>query len=303
MLEIFETIKKIAVADVDVLIYGESGTGKELVARSVHARSRRADQPFVPVDCASIPENLLESELFGHDRGAFTGALTAKPGIFEFANHGTLFLDEVGRLSINLQAKLLRALQERQIRRVGGRELIPIDVRVISATNVDLREAITKEEFREDLYYRLNVVVISLPPLRDRAEDIPLLVNHYLQLFNQSTSRNVQGVRDDAMMLLIGYSWPGNVRELMNVVERAVLLVEGDVLTPRDFSADLCCEQQGTFRPDLPYKEAKQIWVEAFENRYMNALLKRFNDNISRAAQEAGIAPKTIHRFLNKHRD
>lgn len=303
MLEVFETIKKISAADADVLIYGESGTGKELVARSIHARSRRRDRPFVPVDCASIPENLLESELFGHDRGAFTGAHVAKPGIFEFAHHGTLFLDEVSRLSVNLQAKLLRALQERQIRRVGGRELIPIDVRIVSATNVDLREAIVQEEFREDLYYRLYVVFIALPPLRDRAEDIPLLATHYLHHFNQSAGRNIQSISDEAMKLLIGYTWPGNVRELMNVIERAILLAEGDMLTPRDLSADLCCENHGTFRPDLPYKRAKQIWVEAFEERYMDALLRRFNGNISRAAQEAGMARKTIHRFLKKHSD
>ena len=302
MLEVFETIKKVASADANVLIYGESGTGKELVARSVHILSDRRDRPFVPVDCASIPEHLLESELFGHDRGAFTGAYTAKPGIFEFAHHGTLFLDEIGRLGLNLQAKLLRALQERKIRRVGGRELIPIDVRIISATNVDLKEAIAQEEFREDLYYRLNVVDIALPPLRNRAEDVPLLATYYLHHFNESTGRNIQGISEDAMQLLMGHTWPGNVRELMNVIERAVLLAEGDLLTPRDLSAELCSEPPGLFRPDLPYKEAKQIWLEAFERRYMGALLKRFPDNISGAAQEAGIARKTIQRFLNRYR-
>jgi len=302
MMEVFETIKKIAPANADVLIYGESGTGKELIARSIHARSARGDRPFVPVDCASIPEHLLESELFGHDRGAFTGAYATKPGIFEFAHPGTLFLDEVGRLGLDLQAKLLRALQERKIRRVGGRELIPIDVRIISATNTDLREAISKKEFREDLYYRLNVVYISLPPLRSRVEDIPLLATHYLHHFNESTGRNIQGISEDALQLLMDYAWPGNVRELMNAIERAVLLAEGDVLTRRDLSAELCCEPPGLFRPDLPYKQAKQIWLEAFERRYMEALLKRFPGNISRAAQEAGIARKTIHRFLNRRR-
>lgn len=220
MLQVFETIKKVAKSEANILIIGETGTGKELIARSLHVNSRRAAGPFIPVDCVSLPENLLESELFGHERGAFTGAQTTRPGIFEFASGGTIFLDEVGDISLNLQAKLLRVLQERQVRRVGSNRIIDVDVRVISATNHDLTQAVTAGRFREDLYYRLNVISLPLPPLRNRGGDIQMIAHHYLTKYAAGSGKEVQGVTPEAMRLLEEYTWPGNVRELQNVMER-----------------------------------------------------------------------------------
>ena len=231
MAQVFELVKKAARSEANILVMGESGTGKELIARAVHANSPRAAQAFVPVDCASLPENLLESELFGHEKGAFTGAVRTKPGLMEVAGGGTLFLDEIGDLPVSLQVKLLRALQERQIRRVGGTALIDVDVRVVSATNRNLREAAAKGQFREELYYRINVIEIRLPPLRERAGDIRLLAHAFLKRYGQG---RVLGYDDTAIAVLEAYAWPGNVRELQNVVERACALAEGDTVTRRD---------------------------------------------------------------------
>jgi len=231
MAQVFELVKKAARSEANILILGESGTGKELIARAVHANSPRAAQAFVPVDCASLPENLLESELFGHEKGAFTGAVRTKPGLMEVASSGTLFLDEIGDLPVSLQVKLLRALQERQIRRVGGTALIDVDVRVVSATNRHLREAVAKGQFREELYYRVNVIEIQLPPLRERAGDVRLLAHAFLKRYGQA---RIHGYDDAAMAALETYSWPGNVRELQNIVERACALAEGDTITRRD---------------------------------------------------------------------
>jgi DNA-binding NtrC family response regulator len=303
MLNVFELIKKVARSEANILVIGESGTGKELVARSIHANSGRGGKAFIPVDCASLPETLLESELFGHERGAFTGAHMMRPGLFEFAHGGTIFLDEVGDLSPNLQAKLLRVLQERQVRRVGGNRFIDVDVRVISATNRDLANVVARGEFREDLYYRLNVISIPLPPLRERRGDIPLIAHHYLKKYSASCGKAIQGFAPRALELLENYAWPGNVRELQNVVERAVVLAMGEFITPADLPEPIKTGPPVGEPPsfDLPLKRAKEEQVHAFERQYLRELLKRYGGNISRAAKAAGVDRKTIHRLLRKH--
>jgi len=303
--EVLELVKKVSRTEANILIAGDSGTGKELIARSIHTNSDRSHRPFVPVDCASLPENLLESELFGHEKGAFTDAHVTHPGIFEYANGGTLFLDEIGELSITLQSKLLRTLQERQVRRVGGRRLLDVDVRIISATNRSLSNAIAEGKLREDLFYRLNVISIPLPPLRERKDDVPLLANHYLKHYGKSSKNEITGISKKAMALLEKYHWPGNVRELQNVIERAVSLTDCKIIGPEDLP-----EQIRLFRKSDPfvfpagsnYKMAKREWTDSFEKKYLYALLKRHNGNISKAAMEAQVNRKTIHRLLKGHR-
>jgi DNA-binding NtrC family response regulator len=231
MAKVFELVRKAARSDANILVLGESGTGKELIARAIHANSPRASQAFVPVDCASLPEQLLESELFGHEKGAFTGAVKSKRGLMEVADRGTLFLDEIGELPVALQAKLLRVLQERQLRHVGGTALIDVDVRLVAATNRDLREAVAKGQFREELYYRVNVIAIPLPPLRERAGDLKLLAHAFLKRYG---GERVKGFDDAALQTLEGYAWPGNVRELQNVIERACALADGERVTRSD---------------------------------------------------------------------
>ncbi|MCI0468616.1 MAG: sigma-54 dependent transcriptional regulator, partial [Nitrospirae bacterium] len=226
--EVVDIIKRVAETDANILITGESGTGKELVAKAIHARSLRQSKPFIPIDCAALPENLLESELFGYEKGAFTGANTSKHGLFESANSGTIFLDEISELPLTMQAKLLRAIQERQVRRLGSNKLIPIDVRIISATNRDLKRTVSEKTFREDLYYRLNVITINVPPLRERAGDIPILALHFLVKFAASNRKNIKGISPNAMEMLEGYSWHGNIRQLQNVIERAVVLCDDE---------------------------------------------------------------------------
>jgi len=302
--EVLELVKKVSKTEANILIAGDSGTGKELIARSIHTNSDRSHRPFVPVDCASLPENLLESELFGHEKGAFTDAHVTRPGIFEYAIGGTLFLDEIGELSITLQSKLLRVLQERQVRRVGGRRLLDVDVRIISATNQNLEDAIGKGRFREDLFYRLNVISIPLPPLRERKDDIPLLTNHYLKHFSKSSKNEVKGISKKAMELMERYHWPGNVRELQNVMERAVSLTDSKIIGPEDLP-----EQIRLIRESDPfvspagsnYKLAKRKWTDSFEKKYLYALLERHNGNISKAAMEAQVNRKTVHRLLKRH--
>ncbi len=224
--EIFELVRKVAPTEANILVTGESGTGKELVARAIHANSQRAKKAFVPVDCASLSETLLESELFGHEKGAFTGAHRTRPGLLEYADSGTFFMDEVGKLPLPTQAKFLRVLQEKSVRRVGGNEQIPVDVRVVASTNLDIEEAVKSEKFREDLFYRLDVVRIALPPLRERQGDIPLLANHFLKEFAKTSPRPIEGISPEAMAVLETYKWPGNVRELQNTIERAVSLTD-----------------------------------------------------------------------------
>jgi DNA-binding NtrC family response regulator len=235
MAEVYEIIAKVAASDATVLIHGESGTGKELVARAIHYNSRRKDGPFIKLNCAAISSGLLESELFGHEKGAFTNAINRKPGRFELADGGTLLLDEVSEMEFALQSKLLLVLKEGEFDRVGGVQTVKTDVRIISTTNRDLPHEIKEKTFREDLYYRLNVIPVHLPPLRSRKEDLPLLVEHFLQKYNKKNGRVISGVTADAMALLSGYDWPGNVRELENAMERAVVLSTGDVLDGESF--------------------------------------------------------------------
>jgi two-component system, NtrC family, response regulator HydG len=310
MARVFELVKKAARSEANILVLGESGTGKELIARAIHANSPRAAQAFVPVDCASLPEHLLESELFGHEKGAFTGAVRSKPGLMEVAHGGTLFLDEIAEMPVGLQVKLLRALQERQIRRVGGTALVDVDVRVVSATNCELREATVKGQFREELYYRINVIAIELPPLRDRAGDVRLLAHAFLKRYGQG---RIRGIEDNTMAALERYRWPGNVRELQNVIERACALADGDTLTPRDLpdhvlgagaavpaapGAPVAALDSAT---DLPLRDAKERWMAVLEASYLRELLDRHDGNISAAAKAAGIDRKTFHRLVNKH--
>lgn len=307
MLQVFETIKKVAKSEANILIVGETGTGKELIARSLHVNSRRASKPFIPVDCASLPENLLESELFGHEKGAFTGAQATRPGLFEFANGGTVFLDEVGNIGGNLQARLLRVIQEREVRRVGSNRTIDVDVRVISATNRDLGQSVAKGEFREDLYYRLNVISVPLPPLRERKGDISLIAYHYLAKYAARSGKEIKGILPEVMRLLEEYRWPGNVRELQNVIERAIVLAEHDMLLLEDLPEHIRirAEAPSPVSPiptnELPLKRAKEEWAASFERDYLIQLLKRHDGNISQAAKSAEVDRKTIHRLIKKH--
>ncbi len=311
MTQVFELVKKAARSEANILVLGESGTGKELIARAIHANSPRAGQPFVPVDCASLPEQLLESELFGHEKGAFTGAVRSKTGLMETAHRGTLFLDEIADLPASLQVKLLRVLQERQIRRVGGTALVDVDVRLVSATNRDLREAIAKGQFREELYYRVNVIAIHLPPLRERAGDVRLLAHTFLKRFGQA---RVTTMEDAAVEALERYAWPGNVRELQNVMERACALADGHRIMVRDLPdhvvhavsrAGAPPAGPGSASPpsgsDLTLKAAKEQWLQILEVSYLRDLLARHDGNVSSAAKAAGIDRKTFHRLINKY--
>jgi DNA-binding NtrC family response regulator len=313
MTRAFELVKKAARSEANILVLGESGTGKELIARAVHANSPRASQAFVPVDCASLPEQLLESELFGHEKGAFTGAIKTKPGLIETAHRGTLFLDEIGEIPLGLQAKLLRAIQERQVRRVGATSFINVDVRVVSATNRDLRDTVTRGQFREDLYYRVNVIALPLPPLRDRAGDVTMLAHAFLKKYGGG---RITGFDDETLAALEAYRWPGNVRELQNVVERACALADGDLVRRRDLP-DYVLAREGlrTTAPGagaasdvrlastegLPLAEARERWLTVLEGEYLRDLLDRHDGNISAAAKAAGIDRKTFHRLVHKH--
>jgi len=311
MSRVFELVRKAARSEANILVLGESGTGKELIARAIHANSPRMAQPFVPVDCASLPEQLLESELFGHEKGAFTGAVRSKPGLMEVARGGTLFLDEIAELPVALQVKLLRALQERQIRRVGGTGLLDVDVRLVSATNRDLRDTVAKGLFREELYYRVNVIAIQLPPLRERTGDVRLLVQAFLKRYGSGRIRDIDAA---AMGILERYRWPGNVRELQNIIERACALADGECITTRDLPENLV-SGDGSARPsdpilaehlpdpgaDLPLKDAKDRWMGVLEASYLRQTLARHGGNISAAAKAAGIDRKTFHRLINKH--
>ena len=314
MAAVFELVRKAARSDANILVQGESGTGKELIARAVHANSPRAANAFVPVDCASLPEHLLESELFGHERGAFTGAIKTKPGLMESADSGTLFLDEIGEMPLGLQAKLLRALQERQIRRVGDTGLIDIDVRVVSATNRNLRAAVAKNEFRDDLFYRINVIAIELPPLRDRAGDVRLLTQAFLDRYGKG---RICAIDDDALAVLEAYRWPGNVRELQNVIERACALADGDRIRVAELpdyvlggggaplavgiAGDDTIDATRAASQGLPLKDAKEQWMGVLEASYLRGLLARHGGNVSAAAKDAGIDRKTFHRLINKY--
>lgn len=305
MRSVFDMIGKVAPTQANVLIYGESGTGKELVAHAIHEASSRADRPFIPVDCVSLPDTLLESELFGHEKGAFTGAHVAKPGLFEIASGGTVFIDEVSGMSQILQSRLLRVLQERQVRRVGGIRFTDVDVRVIAASNQDLEAACRRGDFREDLYYRLNVIPLTLPPLRSRDGDIPLLAREFLRRFMKPKGdlSSVRELSASAMDLLCRYPWPGNVRELQNVIERAAVLADG----PHIGSAHLPERLRRMGADDsgpaeaASFKHAKQAAVTTFERSFLLELLKRHDGHMGHAAREAGVDRKTIERMVKKH--
>jgi two-component system response regulator AtoC len=293
VVRIYQLITQIAETPSTVLITGESGTGKELIARAVHRRSTRRDQPFVAVNVAAIPDALLESDLFGHEKGAFTGAHARKLGKFELAQGGTVFLDEIGSLRLDLQSKLLRVLQEREVERVGGTRCIAVNVRVLAATNVNLRQAVRNRVFREDLFYRLNVVPIHVPPLRERREDIPLLVEHFVRKIARECHRDVRGVSAGALDVLLRYNWPGNVRELENVIYRAVVLCREPVLQLRDIPLDVALPETDARRSEdtgLPLREA----CDQFERQYVLRVLERVRWNMSRAARLLGVHRNTV---------
>jgi DNA-binding NtrC family response regulator len=300
MRKIYQVVEQSAPTSASVLITGESGTGKELVAQTIHQLSPRASFPFVAINCAAIPETLLESEIFGHEKGAFTGAADRRQGCFELADRGTLFLDEIGEMTPTTQVKLLRVLQERRFRRLGGRNEQTVDVRVIAATNVDPLEAVQKGKLREDLYYRLNVFAISLPPLRDRREDLPLLVQAFLNEFNQRNQKSIAGVDQQAMRMLEQYAWPGNVRELRNIIERATILSAGTFIEPRHLPPMLSSEPQNNSHPQVAL--APGTTVEEAERRLIMMTLAHTRDNKTRAAEILGISLKTLHNKLNKLR-
>lgn len=300
MRNVFDMIENVSKTDANILITGESGTGKELIARSIHARSRRKTKAFVPVNCGAFPENLFEAELFGYEKGAFTGAVHRKIGLIEFADGGTFFLDEVCELPSNLQIKLLRTLQDQMLRRVGGNDLIQVDIRLISATNQNIDQALKEETLRKDFYYRLNVINIHVPPLRERNEDIQLLAEHFLGKCLAASTKKIDGFTDEVIHALENYSWPGNVRELENNIERAVTLSKESKITLADLSPNVLNNQtapafyDGTSLIDLKHKA-----IEEIEKKYLLVLMEKYKGNITRVAEEAGLTRRHIHRMIN----
>jgi two-component system response regulator HydG len=301
MAKILETVAQVAPSEATVLITGDSGTGKELIAGAIHFNSPRKDGPFVKVNCAAITETLLESELFGHEKGAFTGAHRLKEGRFRQADGGSLFLDEVSEMSMGMQVKLLRALQEREITRVGGEEVVKVDVRVIAATNKDLTQEIESERFREDLYYRLNVVTLNVPLLRERKEDIPLLAQHFLGTFAEKNRKQIKGFSPQAMDQLVKYDWPGNVRELMNAVERAVVLSRSEYLDEQDLPLVIKDALSGEEKIPSRYAVPADLPLEDVEKATILKTLESTDGNKSEAARRLGITRKTLHKKLKKY--
>jgi DNA-binding NtrC family response regulator len=304
MREVYRLLDQASKLDITVLLSGETGTGKELAARAVHFHSARKVGRFVPVNCGALPGDLVESELFGHARGAFTGAVGAKPGLFEEAEGGTIFLDEIGDLPLTMQVKLNRALQEKEIRRVGDNRATATNVRVIAATHRDLKAEVVAGRFREDLFYRLNVFPVRLPPLRERREDIPLLAGHFLEKHASAVRKELSGFEPDAVQALTGYPWPGNVRELENAVERAVAVAQGETIAPRELPPDVRGTQEGALPGDvlarMPYREALELARDRVSREYLTALLKDFDGNVTRAAERAGMERESLHRLLKR---
>ncbi|MDQ3265413.1 MAG: sigma-54 dependent transcriptional regulator [Myxococcota bacterium] len=297
MRRVFELIEKVAPSKASVAISGESGTGKEVVARSIHNLSPRRDKSFIAINCASIPATLMESEIFGHERGAFTGADQRRPGVFELAHGGTLFLDEVGEIPIELQAKLLRVLEEGKLRRLGGKAELDVDVRVLCATNRDLKQEIKNQRFREDLFFRLNVFQVGLPPLRDRKEDIPMLAQHFIDKFNTESGKKVSGASPDALEVLKGYEWPGNIRELRNAVERAVILCDGELIEKDQLPPDMAGKGPERQAFKVPYG----LTLDTIEKEYILGSLQRNGGNKARTAEILGVSEKTLYNKLNRY--
>lgn len=308
MKRVYELITLAAESHTTTLIRGETGTGKELVAKAIHYNSLRKKSPLVTVNCAAIPETLLEAELFGYEKGAFTGAHTQKIGSFELAHQGTLFLDEIGDCPLSTQGKLLRFLQEKEIRRVGGNKIIKVDARVISATNQNLEEWVKQGKFREDLYYRVNVLSIHLPPLRERLDDIPLLASHFLKKFGDPRSREIKNISSEALNSLFRYHWPGNIRELKNTIEKSVLIEKGPTIQQFDFSpistANPLYKQANLPLPldtSMTFMEMKKGLIHAWESEYLKAVLSKNRGNITLAAKQAGLNYKTFYEKLVKY--
>ncbi len=305
---VFKMVETVAPSSATVLIHGESGTGKELVARAIHFRSPRREKPFVAVNCSALTETLLESELFGHVKGAFTGAIANKKGLFEAAHGGTLFLDEIGDIPLSTQVRLLRVLQEGEVKRVGANDAVTVDVRVIAATHVDLVKARQEGRFRDDLFYRLNVIAVNLPALRDRPEDVPLLAHHFVKMYAAKLGKKIEGLTPAALAQLTAHRWPGNVREFENAVERAVVLtstpmidVDGLPAEVRNASKPSGAEADVTSLAHLPFSQAKALTIGAFERRYLSALLERCGNNITQAALAAGMDRSNFRRLLKEH--
>ena len=303
--KILEEIRTVAKSNATVLLFGETGTGKELLAHELHKESQRKDKPFIAVNCAAIPETLLESELFGHEKGSFTGAYERRIGKFEAANGGIVFLDEIGSLPLSLQAKILRVLQNKVISRIGSTESIELDVRIVSATNTDLRKAIEKKLFREDLFYRLNVVPIHVPPLRERREDIPLLLDHFLKKFSSEYTKKTKGFKDDALALLISYDWPGNIRELENLIERLVALEKGEYIIkehlPKEISLRERKEKIFTMYKGPGERKTLETKGETLKTQEKESVLKALQEaegNQSKAAEILGIHRNTLRKKL-----
>ncbi|HQU28119.1 MAG: sigma-54 dependent transcriptional regulator [Nitrospirales bacterium] len=297
MVSVYKLIARVAPTESTVLIHGETGTGKELIARAIHANSLRREGPFVAVDCGTLAENLLESELFGHERGAFTGALTLKKGLMESANQGTCFLDEIGDISPNLQSKLLRVLQEHEIRRVGGMESIKVDVRIIAATNKNLKTLVAAGKFREDLFYRLNVVMVHLPPLRDRKEDLPTLIHYFLDKYTRVNNKAIHGVHPQAMTLLMQYQWPGNIRELEHTIERAIVMTPHSVIMPHDLPLAVVAPPPSS----EPVTTSSWKTLEQLEREHLLKVLDAQQGDENRTADILGIHRKTLQRKLKEY--
>ncbi|VAX19414.1 Flagellar regulatory protein FleQ [hydrothermal vent metagenome] len=303
MKKIFQQIDSLAKTSSTVLIQGESGVGKELIARAIHNKSQRANQPFIKVSCAALSEHLLESELFGHEKGAFTGAISSRKGRFELADKGALFLDEIGEISLPVQVKLLRATQEREFERVGGGTTLKTDARIISATNKNLTEQVAKGAFREDLFYRLNVITLEIPPLRERREDISMLAYHFLKRFSEEMNKDAKAISDEALGVLTGYQWPGNIRELQNVIERAVVLSTNQVIETSDLPENIRPARIVHAIPEVEPEETVPLRIakSAWEKKYIEKALSRHNGNISRTAEAIELARKNLQEKIKQH--
>jgi DNA-binding NtrC family response regulator len=305
MKDVYQLLEQASKLEITVLLNGETGTGKELAARAIHYHSARKERRFVPVNCGALPSELVESELFGHARGAFTGAVGAKAGLFEEAEGGTIFLDEIGELPLPVQVKLNRVLQEKELRRVGDNRPTQVDVRVIAATHRDLKAEVAAGRFREDLFYRVNVFPIVLPALRDRREDIPLLASHFLEKHAGALRKELSGIEADALRALTGYPWPGNVRELENAIERAVAVAKGPKIELRDLPQDVRGTQEGAIPGEvlakMPYREAVDLARDRVSRDYLTVLMREHEGNVTHAAQQAGMERESLHRLLKRY--